>query len=96
MIAGNYTNLRASTRVDLLTRLTSRGILREMFHLELADKDRDHSALVQRELETILAVRLAPEDRDLGPLSAEKLRGQRIKSIAKALQHNDSDPKHPQ
>lgn len=96
MIAGNYPNLRASTRVDLLTRLTSRGVLREMFRLELADKDRDHSALVQRELETILAVRLAPEDRDLGPLSAEKLRGQRIKSIAKALQHNDSDPKHPQ
>jgi len=81
MVAGNYPDLREATRVDLLTRLTSRGVLREMFRLELADKNRDHSALVQQELAAILAVKLPPQDRDQGQLSAEKLRNLRIQSL---------------
>jgi len=81
MIAGNYPELRESTRVDLLTRLKARGVLREMFRLEIADKNRDHAPLVQDDLSAILAVRLPTEDRDLGQLSAEKLRNLRIKAL---------------
>jgi tRNA nucleotidyltransferase (CCA-adding enzyme) len=81
MIAGNYPELRESTRVDLLMRLKSRGVLREMFRLEVADKSRDHSALVQEDLAAILAVRLPPEDCGLGQLSAEKLRNLRIRAL---------------
>jgi len=81
MIAGNYPDLRESTRVDLLMRLKSRGVLRELFRLELADKNRDHSGLVQDDLAAILAVRLPPEDCGLGQLSAEKLRNLRIKAL---------------
>lgn len=91
MIAGNYPELRPSTRVDLLTRLKSRGVLREMFRLELADKNRDHSGLVQAELAVILAVKLPPEDQNLGELSAEKLRGLRIQ----ALRHHPVPPLSP-
>lgn len=81
MIAGNYPELRESTRVDLLMRLKSRGVLREMFRLEMADKNRDHSGLVQEDLAAILSVRLPPEDCGLGQLSAEKLRNLRIKAL---------------
>lgn len=81
MVAGNYPDLRESTRVDLLTRLKSRGVLREMFRLEQADKARDHSALAQADLAAILAVKLPPEDCGLGQLSAEKLRNLRIQAL---------------
>ncbi|HWR04329.1 MAG TPA: HD domain-containing protein [Humidesulfovibrio sp.] len=84
MVAGNYPELKASTRVDLLTRLKSRGVLREMFRLELADKNRDHGAQVQADLAAILAVKLPPEDRDQGERSAEKLRALRITSLLHA------------
>ncbi|MHC1751454.1 HD domain-containing protein [Humidesulfovibrio sp.] len=81
MVAGNYPDLRESTRVDLLTRLKSRGVLREMFRLEQADKARDHSAQAQADLAAILAVKLPPEDCGLGQLSAEKLRNLRIQAL---------------
>lgn len=84
MIVGNYPDLRPSTRVDLLTRLTSRGVLREMLRLEYADKGLDHSALALRELEAVQAVHLPPEDCGLGELSAKKLRALRIQAL-KAL-----------
>jgi len=87
MVAGNYPDLRESTRVDLLTHLTSRSVLREMFRLELADKNRDHGALAQQELATILAVKLPPEHRDQGQLSAEKLRNLRIRALHSPLPH---------
>lgn len=81
MVAGNYPELKPSTRVDLLTRLKSRGVLREMFELELADKDRDHRALVQAELNSILEVKLPQELRDHGDASAEALRTLRIDAL---------------
>ena len=89
MVAGNYPDLRESTRVDLLMRLKSRGVLREMFRLEQADKARDHSALAQADLAVILAVKLPPEDCGLGQLSAEKLRNLRIQ----ALLHHTHTPR---
>ena len=81
MVAGNYPELKPSTRVDLLTRLKSRGVLREMFELELADKDRDHRALVQAELNSILEAKLPQELRDHGDASAEALRTLRIDAL---------------
>ncbi len=84
MIAGNYPELKASTRVDLLMRLKSRGVLREMFQLELADKDRDHREKMQADLAAVLAVKLPPELADQGEKSGEHLRGLRIKSLLHA------------
>lgn len=81
MVIGNYPDLKPSTRVDLLTRLTSRGVLREMLRLELADKGQDLSALALRELEAIQSAHLPPEDCGLGELSAQKLRALRIQAL---------------
>lgn len=81
MLAGNYTELRPATRVDLLMRLKGRGVLREMFRLVQADKGRDHSALVQADLAAVLAVALPPEARDQGAKSGQILRGLRAKAL---------------
>jgi tRNA nucleotidyltransferase (CCA-adding enzyme) len=81
MVAGNYPELKASTRVDLLSRLKSRGVLREMFRLAEADKGRDHGELMRADLKALLAVTLPPEARDLGEKSGEILRSLRIKAL---------------
>lgn len=81
MISGNYPELKASTRVDLLMRLKSRGVLREMFQLELADKDRDHRAKVQTDLAAVLGVKLPPDLADQGEKSGEHLRALRIDAL---------------
>jgi len=83
MLAGNYAELKPSTRVDLLMRLKSRGVLREMFRLVLADKNRDHGPLAQADLTKILAVTLPPEARDQGVKSGERLRCLRIQALRK-------------
>jgi len=82
MVAGNYPELKASTRVDLLTRLKSRGVLREMFRLVQADKGRDHGERMRSDLAAILAVTLPPEARDLGEKSGEALRALRIRALS--------------
>jgi len=84
MVAGNYPELKASTRVDLLTRLKSRGVLREMFRLIEADKSRDHGELMRADLAAILAVTLPPEARNLGEKSGEALRALRIQALHQA------------
>jgi tRNA nucleotidyltransferase (CCA-adding enzyme) len=84
MVAGNYAQLKPGTRVDLLTRLKSRGVLREMFRLVAADKGQDHSAQVQADLAALLAVQLPPAARDQGAHSGEALRTLRIQAL-KAL-----------
>ena len=81
MLAGNYPELRPATRVDLLMRLKAKGVLREMFRLVRADKDRDYSALVQADLASVLAVALPPGARDQGEKSGKILRALRAKAI---------------
>jgi len=89
MVAGNYPELKASTRVDLLTRLKSRGVLREMFRLVQADKSRDHGELMRADLAALLAVTLPPEARNLGEKSGEVLRTLRIQAL-QAQKQNDA------
>ncbi|MBU1040196.1 MAG: HD domain-containing protein [Proteobacteria bacterium] len=90
MLAAGYPELRDGTRVDLLFRLKSRGVLREMFQLARADKSRadkgsdansDHLAEAQADLDAALTAVLPSEARDLGEASGELLRTLRIKAL---------------
>lgn len=83
MVAGNYPELKATTRVDLLARLKSRGVLREMFRLVEADKGRDYGDLMRADLASILAVTLPQEARDQGERSGEILRSLRAQAVRK-------------
>lgn len=84
MLAGRYPELRDATRVDLLFRLKSRGVLREMFRLALADKGQDHLPEAQADLDATLTATLPAEARDQGETSGELLRALRIKSLRAA------------
>jgi tRNA nucleotidyltransferase (CCA-adding enzyme) len=81
MLAGRYSELRPATRVDLLFRLKSRAVLRELFRLVVADKGRDHLPEAQADLAAALAVSLPPEARDQGAASGEQLRSLRAQAI---------------
>lgn len=81
MLAGRYPELRNATRVDLLFRLKSRGVLREMFRLVLADKGQDHLPEAQADLDAALFASLPPEARDQGETSGELLRSLRIQAL---------------
>jgi tRNA nucleotidyltransferase (CCA-adding enzyme) len=90
MLAGRYPELRDATRVDLLFRLKSRGVLREMFQLVQAGKNRgdtgparnaDHLPEAQADLEAALTASLPPAARDQGETSGELLRSLRIKAL---------------
>jgi len=82
MVAGAYGRLRPGTRVDLLDRLQKEGVLREMFALVVADNGSDHLARAEAELATMLAVRLPPGLRGLGPESGAALRTLRAQRLA--------------
>jgi tRNA nucleotidyltransferase (CCA-adding enzyme) len=81
MLAGNYGTLRPATRVDLLYRLKSRALLRELFHLVHADQRIDHLPEVMADLEAAESVRLPAELCGLGELSGQHLRRLRGEAI---------------
>ncbi len=95
MLAGRYPELRDATRVDLLFRLKSRGVLRELFRLAHVDKVRadkdqadkgptlnnDHLPEAQADLDAALTATLPPEARDQGERSGQLLRSLRIKAL---------------
>jgi tRNA nucleotidyltransferase (CCA-adding enzyme) len=81
MLMARYPELRPGTRVDMLTRLTARGVLREMTALAAADHGEDHGAGVQAELAAIRSVTLPAEARNLGPASGDRLRQLRIQAL---------------
>ena len=90
MLAARYAELRDATRVDLLFRLKSRGVLREMFRLAHADKTRadkgaahsaNHLPEAQADLDAALGAALPPQARDQGEASGELLRSLRIKAL---------------
>jgi tRNA nucleotidyltransferase (CCA-adding enzyme) len=84
MLAGRYPELRDATRVDLLFRLKSRGVLREMFRLVHADKGQDHLPEAQADLDAALTAALPPEARDQGERSGQLLRALRIQALRKS------------
>ena len=81
MLGGRYPELRDATRVDLLFRLKSRGVLRELFRLVQADTDQDLLPEAQADLDAALTAVLPPEARDQGEKSGELLRSLRIKAL---------------
>lgn len=81
MIAGRYPALRPGTRVDLLVRLHTAKLIEPMFRLVLADKGEDHLPLARHDLQTILAVRLPENGRNLGPESGARLRQLRAHAL---------------
>ena len=85
MLAGRYPELKDATRVDLLFRLKSRGVLREMFRLAQADhgpdRNADHLPEAQADLACALTASLPPQARDQGEKSGDLLRSLRIQAL---------------
>ncbi|WP_319584758.1 tRNA nucleotidyltransferase [uncultured Pseudodesulfovibrio sp.] len=81
MTAASYGELRPGTRVDMLMDLHLSGTLTPLFKLVLADHCEDHLERAEKELATILPVRLAPEDMNHGAESGEKLRMLRAQAL---------------
>jgi tRNA nucleotidyltransferase (CCA-adding enzyme) len=81
MLAGRYAELRPATRVDLLFRLKSRAVLRELFRLAAVDTGVDHLPEAQADLDAALGVKLSTADRDRGAASGELLRSLRAQAI---------------
>ncbi len=82
MLAGRYDELRPGTRVDLLLHLDARKLVEGMCALVLADRNRDISEAVQRDLAALHAVELPPEARGLGLESGMRLRTLRCQALA--------------
>ncbi|WP_281762056.1 tRNA nucleotidyltransferase [Pseudodesulfovibrio nedwellii] len=85
MIAARYDELRSGTKVDLLMDAHLSGVLAPLFELVRVDQDKDFRSHALRNLTTILAVKLRPEDRNLGAKSGEKLRYLRAQTLAQRL-----------
>ncbi|NDV19092.1 tRNA nucleotidyltransferase [Pseudodesulfovibrio sp. JC047] len=83
MIAARYEELRAGTKVDLLMDTHLSETLEPLFALVLVDQDKDYRSRAQRNLATILKVKLKPEDRNLGAKSGEKLRTLRAHALTR-------------
>lgn len=81
MLAGRYPELKNATRVDLLFRLKSRGVLRELFRLAAADTGQNFLPEAQADLDAALTAVLPPGARDLGAKSGQLLRSLRIKAL---------------
>jgi len=91
MTAAHYAELRPGTRVDLLSVLHEHKLLDEMFALVAADQPEntplaDTESLVlqaRQDLTAMLAVRLPPAERNLGPRSGQRLRELRSLALAR-------------
>ncbi|MBU1248547.1 MAG: tRNA nucleotidyltransferase [Proteobacteria bacterium] len=81
MKAGRYPELRPGTRVDLLTTLKFRPMIKDLFILCAADHGQDYTAAALTDLEAIRAVRLKPQDRDRGAISGRKLHQLQVEAI---------------
>ncbi|EGJ51433.1 HD domain-containing protein [Desulfocurvibacter africanus] len=102
MTAAHYSILRPGTRVDILSQLHNHGLLEEMFALIAADQPESApladtakmEAQARHDLQTMLKVRLPPEDRNRGPRSGQRLRELRCLALAKSerRQHSVDKP----
>jgi len=82
MKAARYNELRAGTRVDMLTWLHKHDLIAPLFELVRTDSGEDVLPLVQRDLKVMLSVHLPGKQRMRGPLSGEKLRNLRCQKLA--------------
>jgi tRNA nucleotidyltransferase (CCA-adding enzyme) len=84
MKAARYGELRAGTRVDLLTWLHKHELVEALFAVVRADSGQDIAPLVRKDLKLMLSVRLPGRQRMRGPASGEKLRSLRCQRLAEA------------
>lgn len=82
MKAARYHELRAGTRVDMLTWLHKHELVEPMFQVVRADSGEDVWPLVQRDLKVMLSVHLPGKQRMRGPESGERLRNLRCQKLA--------------
>lgn len=93
MLAGRYSELRPSTRVELLLRLKSKGALRELFRMAAADKNLEgegHLPEAQLDLEALLPVNLPANQRDQGEKSGEILHQLQSEAVAVRIRNSKS------
>jgi tRNA nucleotidyltransferase (CCA-adding enzyme) len=82
MKAARYHELRAGTRVDMLTWLHKHELVEPLFEVVRADSGEDVTGLVKRDMKLMLSVHLPGKQRMRGPLSGEKLRNLRCQKLA--------------
>ncbi len=84
MKAARYGELRAGTRVDMLTWLHKHELVEALFAVVHADSGQDVSPMVKRDLKLMLSVHLPGRQRMRGPESGAKLRNLRCQKLAEA------------
>lgn len=82
MKAARYSELRAGTRVDMLSWLHKHELVEALFAVVRADSGQDIAPLVHKDLKLMLSVRLPGRQRMRGPASGEKLRSLRCQKLA--------------
>ncbi|MGE4538037.1 MAG: HD domain-containing protein [Desulfovibrio sp.] len=82
MKAAHYRELRAGTRVDMLTWLHKHELVEPLFEVVVADCGADVWPLAKRDLRDMLSVHLPGKQRMRGPVSGEKLRKLRCQKLA--------------
>lgn len=87
MKAGMLPRLRPGTRRDLLWRVHQAGLSAPFWRMVDADSKSQISAEARRQLDALLAVRLPPQWRNKGELSARKLRELHCRTLAEQPVH---------
>ena len=82
MTAGNYDNLRVSTKVDLLVQLDKLSLVDEMFTLAMADQKTDFRSRARADLKILLAVKLPRKHCGQGARSGKILHQLRCEALA--------------
>lgn len=82
MKAARYAELRAGTRVDMLTWLHKHEMVEPLFDVVRVDSGQDVWPLVKRDLKIMLSVHLPGRQRMKGPVSGEQLRKLRCQKLA--------------
>jgi tRNA nucleotidyltransferase (CCA-adding enzyme) len=89
MLVARYPELKVGKRVDLLVRLKVLNLVTEMVSLAAADKPEVDVTCMTEDLETILAVRLAPAEKGRGALSGALLRQRRCQALGRRTACSD-------
>ncbi|MHC1788785.1 HD domain-containing protein [Solidesulfovibrio sp.] len=82
MKAARYPELRAGTRVDMLTWLHKHEMVEPLFQVVEADSGMNVFPLAKRDLKVMLSVHLPGRQRQRGPISGERLRSLRCQKLA--------------
>lgn len=93
MKAARYHELRAGTRVDMLTWLHKHDMVEPLFEVVRADSGVTALPYAKRDLKVMLSVHLPGKQRQRGPLSGERLRSLRCQKLA---EHDKAQGRAPE